>query len=300
MGRRERGVHVGRDGWLFWLGDHGQLADLYADDALARWRLLRWRALIAQRRARAARMGARFVQVIAPDKLTIRADKLARPLIDPALAFARRLASAPGVLDLTSALDVEGAYLKTDTHWSHAGYLAAYGAICAELSAAPAPQVVEAPCLQTAPHSFDLGSKLSPPVTEPYAFHDFLRTAVRREANALVAYRDREAAQGLMPGMLTGSRLVLEHTAPGVDPRRIVLFGDSYAFHATGLAAMLGETFAEVHAVWSASMDWAYVERVRPDVVVCQLAERFLRRVPLDRFGADALAERRVRRRSGP
>jgi alginate O-acetyltransferase complex protein AlgJ len=50
------------------------------------------------------------------------------------------------------------------------------------------------------------------------------------------------------------------------------------------LTGMLAETVAELHFVWSASVDWSYVERVRPDVLVCEMAERFTARVPSDDF----------------
>ena len=73
-----------------------------------------------------------------------------------------------------------------------------------------------------------------------------------------------------------------------------MLFGDSYAhFTPIMLTIMLAETFREVHFVWSASIDWGYVERARPDLVIVEIAERFMLRVPDDTFDLEAHAAER-------
>ena len=140
--------------------------------------------------------------------------------------------------------------------------------------------------------TFDLGEKLTPPVDEDYLAYDFPRRAERTEANALV--RIREAGRAVrLRGLFVGSRVVLTNRqAP--DPRRVVLFGDSYIYSpGARLTAMVAETFAEVHAIWSANIDWTYVETIEPDVLIFEIAERFLRQVPTDRIRIDAFAEQR-------
>lgn len=129
--------------------------------------------------------------------------------------------------------------------------------------------------------------------------HGFERRARRVEANALVRYRE-ETEPERIGGVFVGSRVVLRNEG-AADPRRLLIFGDSYSYEAAPrLTTMLAETFGEVHAIWSADIDWAYVRAVKPDIVLFEIAERFLRRVPTDRFRVDAFAARRVRLASRP
>lgn len=82
------------------------------------------------------------------------------------------------------------------------------------------------------------------------------------------------ASAGPEPGRNTGASFGLRNPdAP--DPRRVMIFGDSYA-HDMGVAFALGELFAEVIMVWSKSIDWAQVQAREAQVVVWESAERFL------------------------
>lgn len=296
---RERGVHVGRDGWLFWLGETGHLPTFYANDLRALWRIARWRRRIAARSIRAKALGARYLQVFAPDKLSVYADRLARRLVRPEHGLAARLArgGAP-VVDLAWPLKTARAtaetYLRTDTHWTHHGYVTAYRTLCAALDTEPAAHVLETRPPSVSQQLFDLGSKLDPPVFESYAAFDFPRRARRIETNALVEHRERLHGGAFAAGLMVGSRLVLANDSPGVDPRRVMLFGDSYAFHPGGLADMLAESFAEVHALWSGAIDWRQVERTRPDILIHELAERFFHAAPRDGVDLEAFATARL------
>ena len=292
-------VLVGEDGWLFWRGARDRVLKLHTPTRLAAWIVWRWTRLLRRRAGRCEALGARFIQLIAPDKLSIYPDKLGgqRTVDGPAVRLAR---GAPGVvLDLVEPLrrarrDGE-TVLKTDSHWTHWGYVVAYRALCEALDASVADTVLAAAAAEATPWLFDLGSKLEPQVREPYAIHDFSRRAVRREANALMRHREGLMLEGFAPGLMVGCRFVMENAWEGADPRRVVVFGDSYAFHQTGLVPMLAESFREVHFLWSAALDWGYLARVRPDVVIAETAERFTIRPPRDGVDIDAVAEKRVR-----
>ncbi|MCJ2093500.1 hypothetical protein MKK67_13515 [Methylobacterium sp. J-072] len=303
-----RGIAVGRDGWLFWVGRKNELVDLYTESTATRRLLRRWVRLVEARVRRAKALGATYVHAIVPEKIAIHADTLDRPfpnLTDPPGTRLGRLLAAETQAELIDlyeplrAARAEGpVYLQTDTHWNHRGYIAAYHALCATLGIAPAAHVVEATG-HIERFVFDLGGKLKPSVDEAYFAHDFPRRAQRSEVNALVQLREtgRVAGRG---GFFVGSRAVMRNPE-AADPRRIVLFGDSYVFdQGPRLTAMLAESFREVHAIWSAEIDWAYVAAVKPDLVVYEIAERFLRRVPTDGFSVDAFAESRVRRELNP
>ncbi|MDP4021468.1 hypothetical protein Q8W71_02440 [Methylobacterium sp. NEAU 140] len=302
------GVAVGRDGWLYWVGRGDELTALYADSAASRRLLDRWAGLVERRVRRLDRLGAAYVHAVVPEKIAVHGEDLDRPfpgLDDPPGArLTRRLAArgAGTAVDLLAPLRAGRAdgpvYLRTDTHWNHRGYRIAYEALCAALGTAPAPGVL-AGRTEPARFVFDLGGKLVPPVEEAYDAYDFPRSARRVEANALVTLRETGRVAG-RAGFFVGSRVVLRNDA-AADPRRVVLFGDSYVFdQGPRLTAMLAESFSELHAIWSANIDWAYVERVKPDLVIYEIAERFLRRLPGDRLRTDAFAAARVRRETRP
>ena len=297
------GVAVGQDGWLYWVGRAREVEVFYGDSPLSRRILTRWARLIARRARRLDALGIRHVHAVVPDKLAVYPDLLGRAfpgLDDPPAARLARLLEPDGaarMLDLLTPLRAargdEPVYLQTDTHWTYRGYLTAYSALCEALDA-PVAEPVFTGVHERARFTFDLGEKLTPPIEEDYVAYDFPRRAERVDANALV--RVRESGRAIRQrGLFVGSRVVMRNDA-APDPRRVVLFGDSYIYSpGARLTAMLAESFAEVHAIWSANLDWTYIESVRPDILIFEIAERFLRQVPTDRIRIDAFAERRAR-----
>ncbi|MCJ2021493.1 hypothetical protein MKK84_29440 [Methylobacterium sp. E-065] len=302
------GVAVGQDGWLFWVGRAREVEVFYGDSPLSRRILARWAQLIDRRARRLDALGIRHVHAVVPDKLAVYPDTLGRafPGLDnpPAVRLARLLKPDGGtrMLDLLTPLRAargdEPVYLQTDTHWTYRGYLTAYRALCEALDA-PVAEHVFTGVHERARFTFDLGEKLKPPIEEDYVAYNFSRRADRVDANALVHVR--ESGRAIRPrGLFVGSRVVMRNDA-APDPRRVVLFGDSYIYSpGARLTAMLAESFAEVHAIWSANLDWAYIESVKPDVLIFEIAERFLRQVPTDRIRIDAFAEKRAKRAVRP
>jgi alginate O-acetyltransferase complex protein AlgJ len=301
---RGNGVAVGDDGWLYWVGRAREVEIFYGDSPLSRRILGRWARLIERRARRLDSLGIRHVHAVVPDKLAVYPATLGRafPGLDdpPALRLARMLNpnARAGMIDLLKPLlearAKEPVYLRTDTHWTYHGYLTAYRALCEALDAPAAEHVFDG--TQTRERfTFDLGEKLHPPIDEEYVAYDFPRRSERIDANALV--RVRERGDAVRPrGLFVGSRVVMRNAA-APDPRRVVLFGDSYIYSpGARLTAMLAESFAEVHAIWSANLDWHYIEAVRPDIVIFEIAERFLRQVPTDRIRIDRFAEARAKR----
>ena len=298
-----REVHVGRDGWLFWTGDPDFKTSFYKTGYRRfRWRTWRlvwfWLRRIETRARRCRALGARYVQAFAPDKLSVYADKVTgEQRVDPRCGVAARLARwSPHVVDLvaplTSARAGADTYLRTDTHWTSHGYLAAYLTLCRGLGARPAVNVAAASHEPRTVYG-DLGRPLDAP-PEAGTELRFAPCARRVSANALVELRERLHGAEWAPGLMVGSRIVFANDDADADARRLLLFGDSYTFHATGLAVLMAETFCEVHALWSASLDWAYLERMRPDLVLQVTAERFTFFVEPDGLDVEAFAATRV------
>lgn len=293
-------VHVGRDGWLFLAGGSNRVLDRYRS-GWAQWWLLRgWARLIARRAARAERLGIRYLHVIVPEKLSVydhKTDGLRyRPENASTRQLARNLARNPAYLDLLAPLraardgDVP-LYLRTDTHWTMEGCLLAFREIMHALGAPPPADIASRPRI-VSEAILDLGNKLPQPLSEPLERMAILRDAVRAEAGPLVVAYE---AEGRASELHSGAHVVYRNDAPTADPRRLVLFGDSCAHFAPFLlTGLLAESFREVHFVWSSSLDWIYIEKVKPDILLFELAERFLARLPDDRYDILKVARSRL------
>jgi len=294
-------VHVGRDGWLFLIGGRNRAVNLYRRNPIMWSRLRRWRRRIEERAARCERLGIVFVQTVAPEKLTILSHRAVEPLVDVALSPAMRLWAlmerSPArsryidlVAPLRAAAEREDVYLRTDSHWNYQGCFVAYRSICAALRVSPRDDLAERP-FQVLEQALDLGNKLTPQRTEPFRLYAIMRDSRRRYVNDLVAAFNEAGGTG----SVTATHAIYANDSPNSDSRRVLIFGDSYAhFDPVQLTAMFAETFREVYFVWSTSVDWRFVEEVRPDILICELAERYLRVVASDRFDLRATVGARL------
>jgi len=83
-------------------------------------------------------------------------------------------------------------------------------------------------------------------------------------------------------GRHIGARTVWQNSRAQVQGKLLV-FGNSFFEHgdyANMLSWWFARCFSEYHFVWSPTVDFAYVNSVRPDYVICQTIERYLQSVP--------------------
>jgi len=297
-------VYEGRDGWLFLIRGNNRVLAQYGRPGVARGTLWRWRRIIETRVRRCARLGATYVHALAPEKLTVypeRAEGLAfDPARAPALRLARWLTASPGArawVDLAgafrAAVDGPPLYLRTDTHWTHQGCTLAYRTILARMGVPPRDDI-EARRERTAlPFAGDLGLKFTPHRSELAESSAIASEARRIHANDLLLEME---ALGRGGDAHLGAHAVFRNDDPGADPRRLVIFGDSYAQHTAHspvatLTALFADTFREVHFLWSTGIDWHYLEAVRPDFVLGEMAERFVIDLPPSGIRIERLAE---------
>lgn len=296
-------VHVGQDGWLFLTGGTNAVLSQYGAPGFSRGKLWRWRRILEARAFRFARLGIRYAHAVAPEKLAIYDHVAGGLAVDPgrapSLRLQRWLALSLGrrawidlVTPFRAGAREQALYRHTDSHWTFAGCLLAYREICRRLGVAPRDDIAARRIGDVTAFSGDLGLKLTPPWAE-HAEPCLFESAARRVyANDLVAAFE---AMGRGRDAHIGAHVIFRNPSPQADPRRLVLFGDSYAHHTpnpcTGtLTPMLADTFAEVHMLWSTSIDWGYVAQVRPDFVVSQIAERFMVDVPQTGFNIAKLS----------
>lgn len=304
-------VHIGRDGWLFLTGGTNSVLAQYREPGVARATLWRWRRILEARVRRCAGLGSRYAHVVAPEKLTIypqACDGLAfDPERAPVLRLERWLSLSPARrhwIDLVRPFRSRAAeaplYCRTDSHWSFAGYLLAYGEICRHLGLAPRQDIARRRIGTPAAYAGDLGLKFDPIRTEIAEPCRFETSARRIYANSLVTAFE---AEGRGQEAHIGAHVVYRNESPEADPRRLVLFADSYGHHAStphtgSLTPLLADTFREVHVLWSTSIDWSYVARVKPDFVVAEIAERFMIELPQRGFDIEKLAALALARKS--
>ncbi|GJD93765.1 alginate O-acetyltransferase AlgX-related protein [Methylobacterium iners] len=299
MRRKKREiVHVGRDGWLFLIGGTNGVLDQYRS-TFAWWRRLRaWASLVEARAARARALGITYVHTVVPEKLSIYEDRTDALAYDAAKSPARRLAGrllkTPAYLDLLGPMRAarDGPpplFYRTDTHWNYDGCLLGYRLLLRACGAVPPAGIGDRPRYETSKVR-DLAEKLPSKPVEAASHGIIDQHAKRVFASPLVeAYE----AAGQAPSLHVGAHVVYRNETPGADPRTVVLFGDSYShFAPIMLTGLLAETFREVHFVWSSSLDWTYIERVRPDLLIFEIAERFMVRLPDDLFDVERCGER--------
>lgn len=291
-------VHQGRNGWLFLAGGSNRVVDYYTTpDGFPDVHLQQWLGLLQKRRARSERLGARYLHMVAPDKLTVYREEYDGDLPywsnTPAVKLPEA-AKAAGleslIIDVLPYLLRQKSYYKlfwkTDTHWTFEGALCAYQILCSNLGIAYNKSVPNG-LRKSGSLLLDLGAKMTPPVREEFTIVNFQRNARRIAVNPLVAYKEK-AGRESDGGLHVGSNVVFYNTHSDAIDKAVVLFGDSFAeYRSHLLTGMLAETFRELHFVWSTSIDWSYVERVKPDLLITEAAERFANQVPDDEFDLD-------------
>jgi hypothetical protein len=184
-------------------------------------------------------------------------------------------------------------YWKTDTHWTYQGAYDAYEVICLALNTSPRVGLKNR-ASSMAEIALDLGAKLTPPITEKCHFHHVLMNSKLTYKNEIVRFLDLLDPR-FGGEMHVGASVRFENTSPNRDRRKILLFGDSFSEYRPHMfSGLLAETFETVQFVWSAEIDYGLVERCRPDIVVTEMTERFIGRVPRDDLDLSRLAYQRI------
>lgn len=285
-------VHEGLDGWLFLRAGSNFVTSLYDREKgnLPDAKIARWRRLIEERSERCRKYDIANAHIVVPDKLTIYGELQSDPLVDPDLAPAIRLAeqlrASPAaeyyvdlVTPMRTAKSSTDVYWKTDTHWTPEGCHLAYTLLCDRLQLETEPHLLERPS-QSYPAQLDLGWRTTPPRWETMRKYDFLQKARRVSINRITAYLEDPA---YLEEFHVCAR-ALFHNPTARNDCSILLVGDSYSRPSSeSLTAMLAETCRSVEFVWSNTIDWLMVRRRRPDILIVQIAERFLARLPDDR-----------------
>ena len=274
-------VMLGRDAWLYFLGEDGQSLDrnYRGTDVVGDGDITAVVAELARRNRFLASLGIPYLVTIVPDKFTIYPEHLPGWVVRAAgqtpldrLAQAILSGTTLRFVDLRAALRAaktrERVYYATDSHWNLLGATVAYGEIMREVQRAlppnRLPMIVPAELPEYVPgvdfYRGDLARFIGypPRVQEPdYA-----------PLGKVLANPASRCAQRVDSGVDIGYEFyVCNHPAL---PRAIV-YRDSMAIP---LIPLLSENFSRVIYVSSHRFDRALIERERPDVVIEEMVER--------------------------
>lgn len=282
-------VYEGRDGWLFLTG---ALATFYerSSGRLPDAKLADWVKLIETRAARLEHMGIHYVHMPAPEKLTIYDNKCTDRIVDwrlsPGLRLGEMVQRSPYahvwldvIRPVRDARDQRPLFPKTDSHWNADGAFVAYKSLCGRIGIVPEVDLLSRKGVDY--HTvFDLGARMNPPRAEWFKLYDFTKNSTRRYANSIATYLETTTEA---PVVFGASHVAFRNSAPSAAKKKLLIFGDSFSAQGmTSLTGMLAETAAEVEFVWSSDLDWRYIERTRPDVVIYEMAERVMSYLPKD------------------
>jgi hypothetical protein len=275
-------VLIGRDGWLYFMGEEGPSFDRYyrgtlpVSDAQLRAVVTE----LARRNAFLAANGIAYVVTIAPDKSTIYPEHLPR--------WATQLAARTPLDRLVDAIRAEGSvrfvdlreplraaksrqrvYFSTDSHWNLLGAAVAYGEIIREIAAALPSKRMEPVAAVLPPYvpgvdvyRGDLARLTGDPASFSEPDYAPLRKVLAAPQTRCAKRIDAEQHNGF------------EWYAcdrPGLP--RAVAYRDSMAIP---LIPLLAENFSQSIYVGSRQLDPAFVLREHPDVVIEEMVERAL------------------------
>lgn len=262
-------VIIGKDNWLFHR-DHEAVEQVSGRRRLPDYELRRWRHLLECRHHWLAARGVAYHFFVVPEKHAVYPDKLGEQCVvsedRPVRQLIREFESRSSPVriiypaeSLSKARSERDTYLVADTHWNMFGGYVAYRDLCRAVAERYAIPVVEPTRLDYFQLAFDgdLGTRLEPEVQcEGLYFH------VRDP-------RGRKVGENHV--FTRGSALAFENEDDTLP--KLVLFRDSFA---NWWLPLLAESFSRVVVVSTMEMYFELVESERPDVVVTQMAERYL------------------------
>jgi hypothetical protein len=283
-------IMIGRDGWLFWLGEDGRSldrhyrgtrwvsdleADAYVDEVKRRHHYLQTR-------------GIAYLTVIVPEKFTIYPEHLpswVHPGHDPTLLTRTidRLARDGTVpyVDLRPLLreakSRETLYYLTDSHWNLAGAGVGYLAIMRAVQTLLPGRI----------------SSIAPPVRPPYVAGQLYWGDIGLMMGIPGKFSE--------PDYLPLSKVRLDPASVGLRARLITPDIDSYKIYATpdtslprllmnrdsmgrALIPMLAENFSQSAFAISTALDRKRIDELHPDIVIDEIVERGMVNIAKSRF----------------
>jgi hypothetical protein len=285
-----REVVIGKDGWLFYTAD--KLMEQHTGtDVFGAQELEAWVRQMEADRDWLARRNIAFYIIVAPDKNTIYPEKLLPDYPRGAVTRIDQLAERMKRSDIEfidpreemfrAKAAGEMLYTPGDTHWNERGAFVAYRMLMKRI-AKKYPAVVP---LTLGDYRIEYGAPAASDLAVLLTLDRDLSYSVERMRPNWKSHRNAPQATTFRPGW--GWR-VTEDKTDLQDRPRLLVFGDSFTDYVLG-PYMLYETFRD--PVWTGhnggTFNFNLVDEFKPDIIVVQIAERYLHIPPQKPVGFD-------------
>lgn len=284
----------GRDGWLFLTDDsNAVISQLTGALLLTPDKVRAWRHTIDTRVALLDAQGCLYRHYIAPDKEIVYERHLppeiavaeTRP-VDQLLTAVRARSRPDRVRyllpEMRDASHHEDVYPRTETHWNNLGGFVAYRRILSDLREQRRLPGVEWDQVTFEPIEIvgDLGDRVEPRATSP----------------SVEASLDTHRARLVYDNRVVNHGQVFMFDAPGSTAPSCVVFGDSFTYY---MLLFMKESFSRLTYIYSATVDFDLVRRLRPDILLYIKSERHHIHVPADIGAKTVQAMAREKRATG-
>lgn len=290
MDSHDRTSQLGRDGQMFLIRGSNSLIDLYQGDATTsgaenlEYIANAWVSLVRTRYEKINGTGAHFAQILLPEKLTA-LRHLAPVRVDgPTPLFKRVDALLSDEFYYAKGLEIFEAWdnrispwQRNDSHTSPAGALAIARAILDVLPGCDSSLLDGVQLSRSIFYDGDLARRFfGIPIWDEHLEPDDARLDLAGKSVGLIHSHLPEKG-------FKGTRRVWSNPGAFFD-KKIVVFGSSSFGRGGDMPAKLSwwfsRLFSEFHFIWDGDVDYAYVDSVEPDYVLCQSVERFLNKLP--------------------
>lgn len=274
---------VGKNGHLFLTRGSNNVLEMYEENYnpdMINKISNDWISLIMKRIDSCREINAFFIEVIIPDKLSGLREYYdgVGSSISPLLNnieyninlnnLSRNYVSG---FEVVNEIGFLKAFRKIDTHFCPEGGYNLFKAICKKIcSSYNVSSIFNVDYITTG----DIGKRVF-----GQDIYEFCT-----KANHPIFYKDREILEQIWPkeGKFTGGRTVFRNrNAPFA--KKIVGFGNSFMNDYESQASLgywFSTFFQEFHLITQADIDLDYIKRIKPDVVIGQTVERFLKFTP--------------------
>jgi hypothetical protein len=279
-------IDIFDDGWVFLLGGSNSVRDYWINGkSINDITLERWLEVYKKRVSFFKQQNIKYLSIFAPEKLTIYSNKCSLKVNEDKIPshqlmnyLAKEESISNVILDIIPYLRSQSetylTYHKTDSHWNFVGAYSAYQLIQSRLKQ---PVFKEA---LAQPRNFnwnimDLGGKFDPPLREKTFYYKSSGNFTRTYANDLVKFKEENNRENDV-GFHVGSYVIYKNDK-AISNKKVMIFGDSFSEYRDHLlTGLMAETYAEVHFVWSTSLDFDLILKEKPDIVISEMAERFI------------------------
>lgn len=268
----ENGVLKGRDDELYLSGgNHSVLRFATGEFQVRDDSIENMKANTAYRKGLAAKYGVPWMQMVSPEKYRVVSEPF--PIASPSslvMQYVER--GCEDIVDLVEQMRAETirrTYYKTDTHWTLQGKIVAAREIArragrtAEEVAAVEAEIEKAIIVAPAPFCGDLGRKLDPTRSEEIP-------ALKRP-HPIRTYENGLPHDYTKP--VNDGRMVLTESDAPTARGRLLIFGDSYLHQSLEVLSFHFRTTIFCRTRW---IHEEMILMTRPDMIVSQMAERYL------------------------